>query len=506
MANSSKIVSALHANWWINLAGLLISFGAGVVLVRAMPKALYAEYGAVLAMLSLAMLVFEAGANSGLTRYLNEAGQQQARGSFYRQMQIRRWLAGALCGAVLISLGPIYARSTHLAQHAGTPWLFILMAGIVAVSLTKLLAHYGLLALFETRSALLLQQFFLIARSVVLAAIALLGGTLLHLVTALLVIAGVEALMVHRRLWKIIGAEQEPIPSAFVNRSQFFGLVSVFDKFCAMLGSGPVILLVLASQQPALAIAFLTLAIDLVGKIVSLTVMPMGNLVAPYLSQTGDDAAAQGTAVARVVKLSSLLYCLCIGAGALLLPGFVPALYDSSYQSAAGLALLLLVPTALENWIRGCCSPALLRNGRYRDLLRVNVVQAVATVTTLALVCRQPVEVVLLCVGAVRCSVAAANLFLLRSLVPAGTYAVPLQGVVLAVASAALAWLSSSWLPGGGVPRALIQTTLFVLLFAAGVRWLIFRDQDTLHIAHRIAAGRLRFCARFLPARPALNA
>ncbi len=255
-----------------------------------------------------------------------------------------------------------------------------LLAAIVAVSLTKLLAHYGLLALFETRTALLLQQFFLIARSVVLAAIALLGGTLLHLVAALLVIACVEALVVHRRLWNIIGAEQAPIPTAFVNRSQFFGLVSVFDKFCAMLGSGPVILLVLASRQPAMTIAFLALAIDLVGKIVSLTVMPMGNLVAPYLSQTGDDAAAQGTAVARVVKLSSLLYCLCIGAGALLLPGFVPAVYGVTYTAAAGLALLLLVPTALENWIRGCCSPALLRNGRYRDLMRVNVVQAVATV------------------------------------------------------------------------------------------------------------------------------
>ncbi len=125
MANSSKILSALHANWWINLAGLLVSFGAGVVLVRTMSKPLYAEYGAVLAMLSLAMLVFEAGANSGLTRYLNEAGQQQARGSFYRQMQIRRWLAGALCGAVLISFGPMYARTTHLAQYAATPWLFI---------------------------------------------------------------------------------------------------------------------------------------------------------------------------------------------------------------------------------------------------------------------------------------------------------------------------------------------------------------------------------------------
>jgi hypothetical protein len=66
--------------------------------------------------------------------------------------------------------------------------------------------------------------------------------------------------------------------------------------------------------------------------------------------------------------------------------------------------------------------------------------------------------------------------------------------------------MSCSWLPAGAVPRALVQTTLFVLLFTAGLRWLLFRDRDTLHIAHRMASGRLRFCARFLPSRTPLNA
>mgnify|MGYP000063308927 CR=1 FL=1 len=34
MAASHKIISALHANWWLSLFGLLISFAASVVLVR----------------------------------------------------------------------------------------------------------------------------------------------------------------------------------------------------------------------------------------------------------------------------------------------------------------------------------------------------------------------------------------------------------------------------------------------------------------------------------------
>jgi hypothetical protein len=41
MISSQKIISALHANWWLNVAGLLLSFGASVVLSvvsRGMPS------------------------------------------------------------------------------------------------------------------------------------------------------------------------------------------------------------------------------------------------------------------------------------------------------------------------------------------------------------------------------------------------------------------------------------------------------------------------------------
>ena len=41
MAAPNKIISALHAIWWLNLAGLLLSFAASIVLVRTMPKELF---------------------------------------------------------------------------------------------------------------------------------------------------------------------------------------------------------------------------------------------------------------------------------------------------------------------------------------------------------------------------------------------------------------------------------------------------------------------------------
>ena len=500
MATSHKILAAVRSNWWLNASGLVLSFGASVVLVRAVRPELYAQYAAVMAIIGLATFIFEAGANGGLTRYLAEAGQAGARGTFYRKMQRRRWLAAGLCVVVLLALGPRYARTAHFDSLAAHPWLFLLIGGIVTASLVWLLAHYGLLAIFEPKIALLYQQGFLVLRSFVLALIALAGGTLLHLVAGLLVLQVVQALLVDRQLWRLIGAERAPLDRTFVNRAQRFGLLTIFDKACALLGSGMVLLLVLAPHQSAVPMALLGLAVDLVGKLMSVTVMPMGNLVAPYLSQTGDAPEAQGLAAARVAKLSSLLYSFSVGAGALLLPWFVPAVYGGAWHDAAWLALLLLIPAAFENWIRGCCSPALLRTGRYRALLRVNVLQAVVTLAVLALVHGQSVEIAILAVGAARSAVAALNLIAFRQIVPAGTGRVPLQGAFVGALAGALASVCGPLLPLPPTLGALVQGLIYVLIFYAGLRWLVFRDEDTLHLARRIAGQRSKALSLLLPA------
>ncbi len=506
MSAPSKVISALHANWFLNAAGLFLSYGASIVIVRSMAPALYAEYAAVIAIIGLATLVFEAGANSGLTRYLTTAADLRARGTFYRRMQSRRWLAAGACAVALIALGPVYARSTQFASLAAKPWIFVLIAGIVASTLTRLLAHYGLLALFEAKTALLLQQGFLVGRSLALALIALGGGGLWALIGAFFASTVIEAAVVHHRLWRLIGGERAPLPEGFVNRAQGFGLLTIFDKACAMLGSGTVLLLVLAPWQSVASMAFLGLAVDLVGKLVSLTVMPMGNLVAPYLSQTSDAPEAQALAAARVAKLSSLLYSFSVGAGVLLLPWFVSVAYGVGYTGAALFALVLLVPTAFENWIRGSCSPVLLRNGRYRELMQVNVVQAAVTLTVLALVHRQPVETALLAVGAARSAVAALNLIPFSRLVPAGTFRVPLQGAAVGALGCALTWAWGPLLPLPAAARAVVQGVVFALIFYAGLRWLVFRDADTLRLAHRVTGQRSKLLSRLLPAAPLANA
>jgi O-antigen/teichoic acid export membrane protein len=503
--NSQKIISALHANWWLNLAGLLLSYLGSIVLVRAIPHELFAQYAAVLAIIGVASFVFEAGANSGLTRYLREASECGATGSFYLRMQRRRWIAALVCAVAVIIIGPIYARSTQLGSAAAEQWVFIAIALIVAATLTKLLAHYGLLALFEAKTALLIQQGFLVLRSAVLATIGLLGGGFAGLVAALLAISVLEAFLAHRRLWRLIREQRQPVATEFVNTAQKFGLLTIVDKGAAMLGSGSVILLVLAPQHPATTIAFLALAIDLVGKAVSVTVMPMGNLVAPYLSHASDEADVQGRAIARVLKLSSVLYAFSIGGVVLLLPWFVSFVYSGRYDGAIGFALLMLVPTAFENWVRGCASPALLRNGRSGSLMKLNAVQAGATVLALVLVRQAAVETVIAVVLGVRAAIACGSLFLLRPLVPAGSLRVPLQALLVGGLSYAMAYVWGSLLPLDTTALAAVQALSYALLFYVGLRWFVLRDPDALHLAHRLTGNGAGAFSRLLP-RPALPA
>jgi hypothetical protein len=233
--------------------------------------------------------------------------------------------------------------------------------------------------------------------------------------------------------------------------------------------------------------------------------MPMGNLVAPYLSQTSDDPAAQALATGRVVKLSSLLYCGTIGLGALVLPAFVALVYGSGYRDAAAIALLLLLPTAYENWIRGSCSPALLRNRQGRALLRVNALQAVVTLITLALVVHQPLPIAVLAVGLARAVPASLNLLLLLRIVPARTYLLPLQSFLFATVAAMVARELAGLLLLPELARAAAAASIFTLLFYAGLRWHILRDADTLQLAHRIAGSRLKLLRQLLPPLPATS-
>jgi hypothetical protein len=82
---------------------------------------------------------------------------------------------------------------------------------------------------------------------------------------------------------------------------------------------------------------------------------------------------------------------------------------------------------------------------------------------------------------------------------------VPLQGALVAAFSCAVAYVWGSLMPLPGTARAGVEGLTFVLLFYAGLRWLVLRDRDTLHLAHRVAGHRVKLLSRLLPAVPILE-
>ena len=112
----------------------------------------------------------------------------------------------------------------------------------------------------------------------------------------------------------------------------------------------------------------------------------------------------------------------------------------------------------------------------------------------------------ILFVGAVRAAIVSFSLVLVRPLVPVGSYRVPLQGALVAAFSCAIAYAWGLLVPLPGTARAAVEGLTFVLLFYVGLRWLVLRDRDTLHLAHRLTGTRARFFSRLLPpAAPLLN-
>ncbi len=449
-----------------------------MVLVRAMSVGLYAEYCALGAMVGLATFLFEAGANSGLTRYLREAQGCGARERFYRRLLRGRVVAGVLCAGALWVLGPLYGGQTGMEALQGRGWMYAGIGLVAAGTLGRLLGHYGLMALFDVRRGLMLQQGFAVGRALVAAGLAWTGFGLEAVVGCWAVLVWVEAFCVHRCFLARVAGEDGPLPEGLLGRARVYGWMTILDKAGAMLGGGTVLLLVAAVRHEAASVAVLGLAFDLVGKCLGLTVLPMGNLVGPYLSRVGDGAEAQAEAAERVFKLSALLYACCISAAAVLLGHLVPVVYGGRYGAAAHWAVVLLVPSAVENWMRGCASPVLLRNGRYRMLGGLNVLQVAGSVLVLALCWRGSLQTLLLGVCWVRALLALCSLVFLRDLLSRASVGFAARAVALGGGAWGAGHLLGGWAGFGAGMSAVLGFVGWMVVFACGGCWLLSRDRD----------------------------
>ncbi len=374
--------SAARHNWFWSAIGLVVAMAGTVVATRVLGPGRFSEYATALSIVALINLLADAGANSGVVRFMGVAREKGARGTFYVEMQRRRiWVCLAVAAGVVLGVPP-YLRNTPFFSLAGDLWFVVAIAVIAISQLLRNLGHYALLSMFEHRVALARQTLFAVGKSLVIAGVAILGGQTRWLVVALAVVSIGEAWVAHASVWSRIRNERAGLEPGFCRAAQSFGLFNLFDKTCANLGSGTFLLLIMGQQRNKIELAHLALGADLVGKIVSLAVMPIGNLVSPYLANVSDAGAPQSRAIGRIARVYSLLLGTTAVAALLLLPWVLPLIYGEAYRLALGVTMTLLLGTLTENWLRGFVSPALLRNGRNRPLVVANVVQALAMVAT----------------------------------------------------------------------------------------------------------------------------
>jgi O-antigen/teichoic acid export membrane protein len=480
---------ALRSNGVLNLVGLGASFLASAWMVRSMDPGSYAQLGVVSAMVGVVGFVAEAGGNAGFSRFYREAESRGFASGFYSGMLRRRLRAGLFAALLVALLGPWYARWTGFVELRDSPWLFAGVGALCGTTLGKWLPHYGLMAMLEPGTALGLQHGFMVLRSVCSGFAGAAGAGVGGILGIWLGVALVEAWCFHRKFTARLPRDSAALSSGFVGEVVQYGLHSTLDKACAMLGGGSVLVLFFAARygtgNPAADLAYVALGYEVTGKILGLTVMPMANLVTPYLSRVAADPVESARAAGGVCSLSAFLYALSIGGAFVLTPLLLPLFYGQRMEPASAMVQLILVPMALEAWARGVVSPVLLRNGEPGALFRLNAGQLLATVGSVWATWNTGLEEAVLWIGSVRGGVALCGLIWLRKHLVSGT----LRRVAWIAAGTGLAAVAAEWIRRDAILGRWGGALAFAGLSAAGIGTLLGLDTELRNLVARLFRG-----------------
>ena len=480
---------ALRSNGLLNLVGLGASFLASAWMVRSLDPGTYAQLGVVSAMVGVVGFVAEAGGNAGFSRFYREAESKGFASGFYSGMLRRRLCAGFLAGLLVACLGPWYAQWMAFPELRGNPWLFAGVGALCGTTLGKWLPHYGLMAMLEPGSALGLQHGFMVLRSVFSGVAGAVGAGVTGVLGIWLGVALCEAWCFHWRFTARLPRDDAAPAPGFLREAVRYGLHSSLDKACAMLGGGGVLVLFFAARYGAgtraADLAYVALGYEVTGKILGLTVMPMANMVTPYLSRVAADPVQTARAGGGVCSLSALLYALSIGAAFLLTPLLVPLLYGHRMEPASALVRLILVPMAVEAWARGVVSPVLLRNGDPDTLFRLNTGQFLATVGSVWLTWGAELEDAVLWIGTVRGGAALCGLIWLRRHLAVGT----LGRVGWIAGGTTLAAVAAEWVRRTNILAQWGGALVFAGLFLGGLGLLLALDSELRELVVRLCRG-----------------
>lgn len=380
----SRMVNAARANFLVSASSVLVAFASSVVVVRSLGATDFADYATLLGMLTWALLIFEAGGNSGLMRFFPEAERIQARAALLRKVLRLRLATGILAGLLLVLAGPLWVQQGNLPPDTWSPGVFIALAAALTAGLVGLPAQFALLAEFRHGAALLINQAMNLLRSVAVAMVAWRAPSLELLALTVAAVAILEAALYHYMLWPQLKEDLQPPPPMMLPSVLRHGLVTVFDKLSSQIGNGAFLLIVLAAAVPRVELALLAVAADLGVKVLSLAGIPIGAMVLPYLNAarvSGETARA----TTQVARLSAVLLSTALG-GYLAVVGIaLPLLFGSIYRDATALAQLIAFGIFVDSWGRLSFSAALITAGRYRAMNLFNMLLAGTAILLLML-------------------------------------------------------------------------------------------------------------------------
>lgn len=396
------ILGAARANALLAPLGACVALGAAVIVARVLQPEAYADYATLMALLAWLMILSEVGCNIGLARYLRDAAALHARLSLYWTLQRRRWLCVIGVAAAVCLVGPLWARSAGLDPDRWRSVSFLLVGLLAGVMLHGQLASSALATGFQHKRLLWLAQLMTVLRAACLVSLATILREPIALVGALLLIALVESLLLHRAATKNFIGEKETLPAGFATAAQSHGLVSLFDKLSTSLAGGPFLLLILAGAYSRTDLALFAIATDLMQKALSVAGLPVTGLVLPLLHESRGDEVRFRLQLERLGGLVVCWFSIVTGAVAVLLPKGFPLLLGDQYSTAVSVALVWLLPLFVESAIRMVWGTALLTIHQYRWLTVYNCTFSLAALTVVFFARNQELLVLLVCLGGVK--------------------------------------------------------------------------------------------------------
>lgn len=467
------VLRAARANLLLAPVGTVLAVGASILVARWLGPETYADYATLMALVAWLLILAEGGCNAGLGRYLGEAGTLNARCSLYLSLQYRRWALALILALSLIWLGPIWAQSAGLSETRWQPASFMMAGLLAAVMLHGQLASSAMLTAFRHGRVLLTNQLMTIVRAL---ALVLLAGTLrepVMLVAALLVLAIVEAGILHHAAMAQIGHERAPLPRGMANAAQRHGLVALFDKTTTALSAGPFLLLVLAGIHGRGELAMLAISTDLLQKALSIAGLPLSNIVMPMLNESRSDPERFRRQIARLGGLMAVLFACATGGIIAALPIGLPLLLGAPYGPAVPIAMIWLLPVFFESGVRMIWGAALVALDQYRWLMRFNLIYGAASLMVIFFARDMELMILLAWLGVLRLVMSMALLGRAARLALLPPESRPARIMVAAGVACALSLGVQTMLhPVPEAFRLLAGLGVYVITMLASLRWL----------------------------------